>query len=118
VNAAQPSAEGLDSFAGKNWNAPRHNNMYDRWEFNADGTFHFWHVHEGKPLDRGVFHYEAKDGFITINKEGEYDKTVYTYKFNGKTVTITPVSVENAPPPDPYRMGALPDKPVTYRLAR
>jgi hypothetical protein len=43
-----------DGFSGKNWNAPHKNNMHDRWEFRHDGTFHFWHNHRGRPLDRGI----------------------------------------------------------------
>ncbi|MDR2142856.1 MAG: hypothetical protein LBP29_00620 [Treponema sp.] len=90
VDYAQLAAGGEDVFAGKNWNAPRRNNMYDRWEFNADGTFHFWHVHHGEPLDRGVYRYELKDGIISIAKEGADHHSRYSYVFSGKTVTLTP----------------------------
>ena len=94
---AAEAAGGADVFAWKNWNAPRRNNMYDRWEFNADGTFHFWHVHHGEPLDRGVYHYELKDGVITIVKEGDdaHNHKHYAYAFSGKTVTLTPVTHQN-----------------------
>ncbi|MDR0557226.1 MAG: hypothetical protein LBG43_05080 [Treponema sp.] len=119
---AEQAAQGVDVFAGKNWNAPRRNNMYDRWEFNADGTFHFWHVHHGEPLDRGVYRYEFRDGTITIIKEGEHTGTVYTYVFNGKTVTLTPekhhsesgVSAEHADSGGHHGMGALPETPVAF----
>ncbi|MDR2142930.1 MAG: hypothetical protein LBP29_01000, partial [Treponema sp.] len=90
VNYAEQAARGEDVFAGKNWNAPTRNNMYDRWEFNTGGTFLFWHVHHGEPLDRGVYRYELKDGIITIVKEGEDDHHHYSYTFSGKTVTLTP----------------------------
>jgi hypothetical protein len=99
--------------------------MYDRWEFNTDGTFHFWHVHHGEPLDRGVYRYEVKDGTITITKEGEHGGTVYTYAFSGKTVALTPVRHEGgehgaAEPASSggHRMGALPEAPVTFTQAR
>jgi hypothetical protein len=137
VDYAQLAAEGADVFAGKNWNAPRRNNMYDRWEFNADGTFHFWHVHHGEPLDRGVYRYELKDGIITVTKEGTGESASYTYTFSGKTVTLTPFhhehgDAEHAPadhaesaepaaehaPSGGHQMGALPESPVTFTEAR
>ncbi|MDR2095583.1 MAG: hypothetical protein LBP76_08705 [Treponema sp.] len=148
VDYAQLAAEGADVFAGKNWNAPRRNNMYDRWEFNADGTFHFWHVHHGDPLDRGVYRYELKGGLITIAKEGTGESAAYTYTFSGKTVTLTPfhhapehgdaehAAVEHAEPAEHrtpaahtepaaehapsggHQMGALPESPVTFTEAR
>ncbi|MDR2943027.1 MAG: hypothetical protein LBV17_10590 [Treponema sp.] len=114
---AQLAASGEDVFAGKNWNAPRRNNMYDRWEFNTNGTFHFVHVHEGKPLDRGMYRYEVNNGTISIVKEGEEHKTVYTCEFKGKTFTLTPVPSSS----EEYRpsggMGALPEVPVTFTNA-
>ena len=134
VDYAVEAAGGADVFAGKNWNAPRRNNMYDRWEFGNDGTFHFWHVHHGEPLDRGVYLYEAKDGVITITKEGEHEGTVYTYTFSGKTVTLTPFHHESEhedaehaaaehgatehAPSGGLRMGALPESPVVFTHAR
>jgi hypothetical protein len=133
VDYAQLAAQGADVFAGKNWNAPRQNNMYDRWEFNTDGTFHFWHVHHGEPLDRGVYRYELKDGIITAAKEGEDGRRQYSYVFSGKTVTLTPFhhapehgDAEHGTPtahPEPaaehaasggHQMGALPESPVTF----
>jgi hypothetical protein len=95
--------------------------MYDRWEFNTDGTFHFWHVHHGEPLDRGVYRYEAKDGTLTVTKEGEHTGTAYTYTFSGKTVTLTPAEYHNAgehAPSGEHGMGALPEAPVTFTEAR
>jgi hypothetical protein len=131
VNYAEQAAGGADVFAGKNWNAPRRNNMYDRWEFNTDGTFHFWHVHHGEPLDRGVYRYELKDGIITIVKEGEDDHHHYRYVFGGKTLTLTPFhhapehgNAEHGPPAAEqapsggHAMGALPDAPLTFTEAR
>jgi len=122
VDYAQIAAAGEDVFAGKNWNAPRRNNMYDRWEFSTDSTFHFIHVHEGKPLDRGIYRYEINNGTISIVKEGEEYKTVYTYEFKGKTFTLTPVPSEsehNAGEHHPHGgMGALPEAPVTFTHAR
>jgi hypothetical protein len=126
VDYGELAAQGVDVFAGKNWNAPRRNNMYDRWEFGADGTFHFWHVHHGEPLDRGVYRYEAKDGTITITKEGEHTGTVYAYAFNGKTVTLTPVkhsgggsaAAAGAASGGTHGMGALPEEPVTFTHAK
>ncbi|MDR2109822.1 MAG: lipocalin family protein [Spirochaetaceae bacterium] len=140
LDYAQRAAEGADVFAGRNWNAPRRNNMYDRWEFNADGTFHFWHVHHGEPLDRGVYRYKLKDGIITITKEGEDGQSRYSYTFSGKTLTLTPFhhapeqgDSEPAEPGTPaaptepaaehapsggHQMGALPEAPVTFKEAR
>jgi len=122
VDYAQLAASGEDVFAGKNWNAPRRNNMYDRWEFRADGTFYFVHVHEGQPLDRGIYRYEADNGIISIVKEGEDYVTVYAYEFKGKTFTLTPVpseSAHNASKHHPHGgMGALPEDPVTFTHAR
>jgi len=121
VDYAQLAALGEDVFAGKNWNAPRRNNMYDRWEFRADGTFHFVHVHEGQPLDRGVYRYEANNGIISIVKEGGEHNTVYAYEFKGKTFTLTPVPSEpahNAEHSSHGGMGALPEDPVTFTHAR
>jgi hypothetical protein len=139
VDYAAEAAQGIDVFAGKNWNAPRRNNMYDRWEFNAGGTFHFWHIHHGEALDRGVYHYEAKDGIITIANEGEDVHSRYSYVFIGKTVTLTPYhhgekheteehgvsghgSVEYAEtehaPSGEHQMGALPEAAVTFTHAR
>jgi len=119
---ANEVGDGEDVFAGKNWNAPRRNNMYDRWEFRADSTFHFIHVHEGKPLDRGIYRYETNNGTISIVKEGEEYVTVYTYEFKGKTFTLTPVPSESAHNADEQRpaggMGALPEAPVTFTHAR
>ena len=129
------AAQGVDVFAGKNWNAPEHNNMYDRWEFNSDGTFHFWHVHEGTPLDRGVYHYEAKDGILTVTKEGDeaHNHKHYAYTFSGKTVTLTPVTHQDEGhgaaehtehdatehgSSGGHQMGALPDAPVTFTRAK
>jgi hypothetical protein len=121
ANYAELAAQGVDVFAGKNWNAPRRNNMYDRWEFNTDGTFHFWHVHQGEPLDRGVYRYEAKDGTITVTKEGEHAGTAYTYVFSGKTVTLTPAghhSTAEHAPSGGHQMGALPETAVTFTHAK
>jgi hypothetical protein len=143
VDYAEQAAGGADVFAGKNWNAPRRNNMYDRWEFNTNGTFHFWHVHHGEPLDRGVYRYELKDGIISVAKEGEDHHSHYSYVFSGKTVTLTPFyhaseqgdaehaesaehgtpaahtepAVEHAPSGG-HQMGALPEAPVTFTHAR
>jgi hypothetical protein len=131
---AAEAAQGVDVFAGKNWNAPQRNNMYDRWEFNTDGTFHFWHVHHGEPLDRGVYRYELKDGIITINKEGEEGHSHYSYVFSGETVTLTPyhhtpehegaeheaeghAAAEHAPSSG-HQMGALPEDTVTFTHAK
>ncbi|MFP3090272.1 hypothetical protein LQZ21_08090 [Treponema sp. TIM-1] len=116
------AAQGVDVFAGKNWNAPEHDNMHDRWEFSTDGTFHFWHVHHGEPLDRGVYRYEAKDGTLTVTKEGTTEGAVYTYGFSGKTVTLTPVKHgggehEAADAGEHHGMGALPEAPVTFTYA-
>ncbi|MDR2343073.1 MAG: hypothetical protein LBD86_00905 [Spirochaetaceae bacterium] len=128
-NYAELAAQGLDVFAGKNWNAPRRNNMYDRWEFGNDGTFHFWHVHHGEALDRGVYRYEVKDGALTATKEGSGETASYTYTFSGKTFTLRPrhhsekheagehVAAEHAPSGG-HRMGALPENPVTFTRAR
>jgi hypothetical protein len=91
--------------------------MYDRWEFNSDGTFHFWHVHHGTPLDRGIYRYEAKDGLITVVKEGAEDSASYTYTFKGKTVTLTPVSY-NAAEQGKHQMGALPEAQITFTNAK
>jgi predicted small secreted protein len=128
----EQAAQGVDVFAGKNWNAPEHNNMYDRWEFNTDGTFHFWHVHHGEPLDRGVCRYELKGGTITVTKEGTGENAAYAYAFSGTTVTLTPVehgngehdttehnAVEHSPAAaGGHAMGALPEAPVTFTEAR
>jgi hypothetical protein len=133
ANYAELAAQGEDVFAGKNWNAPRRNNMYDRWEFGDGGTFHFWHVHHGEPLDRGIYRYELKDGIITITKEGEDGHSHYSYVFSGKTVTLTPwyhgedhETGEHSPeheeaehtPSGGHLMGALPEAPVTFTQAR
>jgi hypothetical protein len=117
-------AEGADVFAGKNWNAPSRNNMYDRWEFSAGGTFHFWHIHHGEPLDRGVYRYGTKNGVLTVSKEGTGESASYAYTVSGKTVTLTPVNhggtehaaVEHAPSGG-HQMGALPESPVTFTEA-
>jgi hypothetical protein len=109
------AAQGGDAFAGNNWNAPRRNNMYDRWEFSTDGTFHFWHVHHGKPLDRGVYRYEVKDGLLIVTKEGTQDGASYSYAFKGKTLTLTPVSFNVT---EIQQMGALPESPVTFTNAK
>jgi hypothetical protein len=129
IDYAGEAARGIDVFAGKNWNAPRRNNMYDRWEFNTDGTFHFWHVHHGEPLDRGVYRYELKDGIITIAKEGEEGHNHYSYVFSGNTVTLTPfhhgenhaAEEQGAPehaPSGGHQMGALPEAAVTFTHAK
>jgi hypothetical protein len=128
VDYAEQAAQGIDVFAGKNWNAPRRNNMYDRWEFNTDGTFHFWHVHLGEPLDRGVYRYELNGGTITVTKEGTGETAAYTYAFSGKTVTLTPAeqgghnaahaAAGDAPSGEHHKMGALPEAPVTFTEAR
>jgi hypothetical protein len=119
-NYAAEAAQGADVFSGKNWNAPRRNNMYDRWEFNTDGTFHFWHVHHGEPLDRGVYRYQLSDGTITITKEGEHEGSAYTYTFKGRTVTLAPVhhgGAEHAPAGG-HEMGALPEDTATFTHAK
>jgi hypothetical protein len=132
TNYAELAVQGIDVFAGKNWNAPEHNNMYDRWEFSDDGTFHFWHIHEGTPLDRGVYRYEVKDSIITIAKEGDEDHRHYAYVFSGNTVTLTPVEhhgatehegeghevAEHADSGGHHNMGALPEAPVTFTHAK
>ena len=142
---AEQAARGVDVFAGKNWNAPRQNNMYDRWEFNTNGTFHFRHVHHGEPLDRGVYRYELKDGVITITKEGEDDHSHYSYVFSGDTVTLTPFhhaaehedaehdteehhggsgvpaehgAGEHTGSGTPHQMGALPEAAVAFTHAK
>jgi hypothetical protein len=125
---AEQAARGADVFAGKNWNAPRRNNMYDRWEFNTNGTFHFWHVHHGEALDRGVYRYELEDGIITIAKVGEDGHSRYSYTFSGKTLTLTPFhhaseqgGAEHAaaePGSSGHAMGALPERAVTFTEAR
>ena len=115
VDYAAEAAAGVDVFAGKNWNAPRRNNMYDRWEFGNDGTFHFRHVHFGEPLDRGVYRYEAKDGVITITKEGDAPRH-FAYAFSGNTVTLTPDEQEAAAARG--GMGTLPRAPVTFTHAK
>ncbi|MDR0689908.1 MAG: hypothetical protein LBG08_06560 [Spirochaetaceae bacterium] len=120
------AAQGVDVFAGKNWNAPARNNMYDRWEFNTDGTFHFWHVHHGEPLDRGVYRYEINHGVLTATKNGTAETAAYTFTFNGKTVTLTPVkhegkehgAAEHAGSEEHHGMGALPEAPVAFTEAR
>ncbi|MDR0722254.1 MAG: hypothetical protein LBF75_05590 [Treponema sp.] len=122
-NYAELTAQGVDVFAGKNWNAPRRNNMYDRWEFNADGTFHFWHVHHGEALDRGLYHYELKQGILTAVKDGTEEHGTYTYTFSGKTVTLTPVEQEEQGGTEHaasggHQMGALPEATVTFTHAR
>jgi hypothetical protein len=115
VDYAVEAAQGADVFAGKNWNAPRRNNMYDRWEFSTGGTFHFWHVHHGEPLDRGVYRYEAKDGILTVTKEGDeaHNHRHYAYTFSGNTVTLTPHVSSGE-----HQMGALPESPVTFTHAK
>ena len=130
ANYAELAARGEDVFAGKNWNAPQRNNMYDRWEFSTDGTFRFWHVHHGEPLDRGVYRYEAKDGIFTAVKEGTGETAAYTYTFSGKTVTLTPAehghgaaeehhdTAEHADTGGHHGMGALPEAPVIFTHAR
>jgi hypothetical protein len=117
------AAQGVDVFAGKNWNAPRRNNMYDRWEFNTDGTFHFWHVHHGEALDRGVYRYRLKNGTITITKEGREETAAYTYTFSGKTLTLTPVrpgdgGAEPGLSGGHHEMGALPETTTAFTKAR
>jgi hypothetical protein len=111
------SAQGVDVFAGKNWNAPRRNNMYDRWEFDTDGTFRFWHVHHGTPLDRGIYRYEVKDGLLTVVKDGTEENAFYTYSFKGNTVTLIPVS-HNAAEQGKRQMGAMPESQITFTNAR
>jgi hypothetical protein len=118
VDYAQLAASGEDVFAGKNWNAPRRNNMYDRWEFNTDGTFHFVHVHLGTPLDRGIYRYEANNGTISIVKEGEEHKSVYTYEFKGKTFILTPVHSEGGGHSSHGVMGALPEDTASFTWAK
>jgi hypothetical protein len=122
ANYEEQAAQGADVFAGKNWNAPRRNNMYDRWEFNTDGTFHFWHVHHGEPLDRGLCRYELKGGTITVTKEGTGETAAYAYAFSGKTVTLTPVKHDtmehNPAAAGGHAMGALPEAPVAFTEAR
>ena len=135
---AELAAQGIDVFAGKNWNATRRNNMYDRWEFTAGGSFQFWHIHHGEPLDRGLYRYELRQGILTAVKEGTGETAAYTYTFSGKTVTLTPVrhgghqadAVSAAagqgddehgaaePVSSGRLMGALPDAPVTFTEAR
>jgi len=118
VDFSQIAAGGKDVFAGKSWNAPRRNNMYDRWEFNTDGTFHFVHVHHGKPIDRGIYLYEAHNGTINIVKESEEHKSVYTYEFKGKTFTLTPIRSEGGEHHHAGGMGALPEDTVIFTLAK
>jgi len=118
VDYVQIAASGEDVLAGKNWNAPRRNNMYDRWEFRTDGTFHFIHVHEGKPLDRGNYRYELNDGKVNFIKEGEEYVSVYNIEFKGKTFTVTPVPPEPGVRRPVGGMGALPEFPVTFTHAK
>jgi hypothetical protein len=117
---AELAAQGVDVFAEKNWNAPRRNNMYDRWEFNTDSTFHFRHVHHGEPLDRGVYRYELTNGTLSVTKEGTEESAVYTYTFSGKTVTLTPAHHGDSGhgAGEHHGMGALPETPVTFTHAR
>ena len=136
---AEQAAEGVDVFAGKNWNATSRNDMYDRWEFNTDSTFRFRHVHHGEPLDRGLYRYEAKNGVLTVTREGTEERAVYAYVFSGKTVTLTPLrhgeehadtpadaaergAVEHGAakhtPAGGHQMGALPEAPVTFTHVR
>jgi len=124
IDFVQLAAAGGDVFAGGNWNAPRRNNMYDRWEFNTDGTFRFVHVHQGNPIDMGTYRYryEASNGTISVIRDGDERNTVYTCKFKGKTVTLTRVPTEyDASDPNlqyGQRMGALPVTSVTFTYAR
>ena len=118
VDYAQIAESGEDVFAGKNWNAPRRNNMYDRWEFRTDGTFHFIHVHEGRPLDRGNYRYNINNGTINITKEGEEHVTVYTYKFKGNAFTLKLVPSEMTRSSGGHQMGALPEDTETFTHAK
>ena len=116
VDYADLAAGGADVFAGKNWNAPQQNNMYDRWEFGNDGTFRFRHVHFGEPLNRGVYRYEAKDGTITITRGDGGKPRRFAYVFSGNTVTLTPDEQEAAVAQG--GMGTLPRAPVTFTHAK
>jgi hypothetical protein len=81
-----------DAFSGKNWNAPHINNMHDRWEFRGDGSFHFWHIHEGRPLDRGDYSYLVSGNVFLALKEDLKTLVVYTFVFTGEeSFTATPV---------------------------
>jgi hypothetical protein len=81
-----------DAFSGKNWNAPHKNNMHDRWEFRRDGTFHFWHIHEGRPIDRGDYSYLVQDNILLALKEDLETLVIYTFEFQDeKSVTLTPL---------------------------
>jgi hypothetical protein len=81
-----------DGFSGKNWNAPHINNMHDRWEFRGDGSFHFWHIHEGRPLDRGDYSYLVLGNIFLALKEDLKTLVVYTFVFTGEErFTATPV---------------------------
>lgn len=102
------------------------------------GSFQFWHIHHGEPLDRGLYRYELRQGILTAVKEGTGETAAYTYTFSGKTVTLTPVrhgghqadAVSAAagqgddehgaaePVSSGRLMGALPDAPVTFTEAR
>ena len=113
---AAEAAGGVDVFAGKNWNAPRRNNMYDRWEFGNDGTFQFRHIHFGEALDRGIYRYEAKDGKLSITGEEGGEARHFAYVFKGNTVTLTPDEQEAAAARG--GMGTLPRAPVTFTHAR
>jgi hypothetical protein len=114
-NAGGPSAgdaEGRaffsrnDEFSGKNWNAPHKNNMHDRWEFRRDGTFHFRHIHHGRPLDRGDYSYLVQDDVLVILKEDLKTLAVYTVVFrDGKSFTVTPVEPPGGKPV-PYTLDA------------
>jgi hypothetical protein len=102
--------------------------MYDRWEFNTDGTFHFWHVHQGTPLDRGVYQYEVKEGILTVVKDGTEESAAYAYAFKGKTLTLTPTAREAAGHGTghgseehgsaSHQMGALPETETSFTLAK
>jgi hypothetical protein len=81
-----------DAFSGRNWNAPHINNMHDRWEFRDDGTFHFWHIHEGRPLDRGDYSYLVRGNVFLALKEDLKTLVVYTFRFTGEeSFTASPV---------------------------
>ncbi|MDR0583521.1 MAG: hypothetical protein LBG57_04125 [Treponema sp.] len=82
-----------DQLAGKAWRSgPNDMNMWNVWDFKADGTFNFVHYHSAEnPDPRGIHHYQLQDNTLHV-KAPDGKETSYTVHIDGTTFTLSPAA--------------------------